>query len=200
MMLQHRMIMHVFSTTVHMTLLYGCLPLAFLGAGGCALVTACPESNCNRQHVMSAADNSATVACGSQAWLSLFVLLTPHVATSCCSLPCVAAHQSLVPHALLQLVWIRCCRQAAAERAEGEKVTRVKAAEAEAEARYLQGLGISRQRQAILNGLRDSVADFSGEWQAAYACDVAHALSVKAGARRWQPCPEGVVAYQTNSC
>jgi hypothetical protein len=41
-------------------------------------------------------------------------------------------------------------------------VTRVKAAEAEAEARYLQGLGISRQRQAILNGLRDSVADFSG--------------------------------------
>jgi hypothetical protein len=54
------------------------------------------------------------------------------------------------------------CRLAAAERAEGDKVTRVKAAEAEAEARYLQGLGISRQRQAILNGLRDSVADFSG--------------------------------------
>ncbi|KAF8056835.1 HIR3 [Scenedesmus sp. PABB004] len=54
-------------------------------------------------------------------------------------------------------------KQAAAERAEGDKVTRVKAAEAEAEARYLQGLGISRQRAAILNGLRDSVADFSGD-------------------------------------
>eukprot|EP00879_Flechtneria_rotunda_P004474 GHRR01004728.1.p1 GENE.GHRR01004728.1~~GHRR01004728.1.p1 ORF type:complete len:229 (+),score=72.94 GHRR01004728.1:183-869(+) len=53
-------------------------------------------------------------------------------------------------------------RQAAAERAEADKVTRVKAAEAEAEARSLQGQGISRQRQAILNGLRDSVADFSG--------------------------------------
>lgn len=38
-------------------------------------------------------------------------------------------------------------RDAALQRAEGEKVTRVKAAEAEAEATYLQGLGISRQRQ-----------------------------------------------------
>lgn len=54
-------------------------------------------------------------------------------------------------------------RQAAYERAEAEKVTRVKAAEAEAEARYLQGQGIARQRQAILNGLRDSVSDFSND-------------------------------------
>jgi hypothetical protein len=44
-------------------------------------------------------------------------------------------------------------------------VTKVKAAEAEAEARFLQGQGISRQRQAILNGLRESVADFSGKLQ-----------------------------------
>jgi hypothetical protein len=54
-------------------------------------------------------------------------------------------------------------REAALQKAEAEKVTRVKAAEAEAEARYLQGQGISRQRQAIVTGLRDSVADFSGE-------------------------------------
>ncbi|KAF6263260.1 flagellar associated protein [Scenedesmus sp. NREL 46B-D3] len=54
-------------------------------------------------------------------------------------------------------------RLAVAERAEGDKVTRVKAAEAEAEARYLQGMGISRQRQAIVNGLKDSVADFAGD-------------------------------------
>lgn len=54
-------------------------------------------------------------------------------------------------------------RQSAFERAEADKMTKVKAAEAEAEARFLQGQGISRQRQAILNGLRDSVADFSGE-------------------------------------
>lgn len=54
-------------------------------------------------------------------------------------------------------------RESAYERAEADKLTRVKAAEAEAEARYLQGHGISRQRQAILNGLRDSVADFSSD-------------------------------------
>lgn len=54
-------------------------------------------------------------------------------------------------------------RDAALQRAEGEKVTRVKAAEAEAEASYLQGLGISRQRQAIIDGLRDSVAEFTDE-------------------------------------
>lgn len=45
------------------------------------------------------------------------------------------------------LVVLLSTRDAALQRAEGEKVTRVKAAEAEAEASYLQGLGISRQRQ-----------------------------------------------------
>lgn len=37
----------------------------------------------------------------------------------------------------------------------------VKAAEAEAEAKYLSGVGVSRQRQAIIAGLRDSIHDFS---------------------------------------
>ena len=41
----------------------------------------------------------------------------------------------------------------------------MKAAEAEAEAKYLQGQGIARQRQAIVAGLRDSVKDFSGTIQ-----------------------------------
>lgn len=54
-------------------------------------------------------------------------------------------------------------RESAYQRAEADKMTKVKAAEADAEARYLQGQGISRQRQAILNGLRDSVTDFSGD-------------------------------------
>ena len=36
----------------------------------------------------------------------------------------------------------------------------VKAAEADAEAKYLQGQGIARQRQAIVNGLRESVLNF----------------------------------------
>lgn len=37
----------------------------------------------------------------------------------------------------------------------------VKAAEAEAESKYLSGVGVSRQRKAIVDGLRDSVQDFS---------------------------------------
>lgn len=52
-------------------------------------------------------------------------------------------------------------RQAAFEKAEAQKVTIVKAAEAEAEAKYLQGQGIARQRIAIINGLQESVKDFS---------------------------------------
>jgi regulator of protease activity HflC (stomatin/prohibitin superfamily) len=53
-------------------------------------------------------------------------------------------------------------RHAALEKAEGNKITKVKEAEAEAEAAYLQGQGIARQRQAIVNGLRESVVNFEG--------------------------------------
>jgi len=52
-------------------------------------------------------------------------------------------------------------RVAAAEKAEADKVTRIKAAEADAESKFLQGQGVARQRQAIIAGLRDSVQDFS---------------------------------------
>ncbi|KAK9814701.1 hypothetical protein WJX72_010130 [[Myrmecia] bisecta] len=51
-------------------------------------------------------------------------------------------------------------RVAAVEKAEAEKIQVVKAAEADAEAKYLQGQGIARQRQAIVNGLRESVLHF----------------------------------------
>lgn len=65
-------------------------------------------------------------------------------------------------------------RTAATYEAEGLKVKTVVAAEAkaeetiiqakaEADAKYQQGLGISRQRQAIMNGLRESVLGFSEE-------------------------------------
>lgn len=37
----------------------------------------------------------------------------------------------------------------------------IKRAEGEAEAKYLSGVGIARQRQAIVDGLRDSVVGFS---------------------------------------
>ncbi|WOK95780.1 hypothetical protein Cni_G04487 [Canna indica] len=52
-------------------------------------------------------------------------------------------------------------RVAATEKAEAEKILQIKRAEAEAESKYLSGLGIARQRQAIVDGLRDSVLAFS---------------------------------------
>lgn len=39
----------------------------------------------------------------------------------------------------------------------------VQAAEADAESKYLAGLGVARQRAAIVNGLRESVVSFSHE-------------------------------------
>lgn len=52
-------------------------------------------------------------------------------------------------------------RVAAKDRAEADKILQIKQAEGEAESKYLSGLGISRQRQAIVDGLRDSVLAFS---------------------------------------
>ncbi|GMI94012.1 hypersensitive induced reaction 4, HYPERSENSITIVE-INDUCED RESPONSE PROTEIN 1 [Hibiscus trionum] len=52
-------------------------------------------------------------------------------------------------------------RVAANERAEAEKIIQIKRAEGEAESKYLSGVGIARQRQAIVDGLRDSVLGFS---------------------------------------
>ncbi|KAK1282652.1 Hypersensitive-induced response protein 1 [Acorus calamus] len=52
-------------------------------------------------------------------------------------------------------------RVAANEKAEAEKILQIKKAEGEAESKYLSGLGIARQRQAIVDGLRDSVLGFS---------------------------------------
>lgn len=50
---------------------------------------------------------------------------------------------------------------AVAERAEGDKILQVKAAEAEAEAKYLSGVGVAKQRKAIVDGLKTSIVDFS---------------------------------------
>jgi len=50
---------------------------------------------------------------------------------------------------------------AIAEQAEGAKILQVKAAEAEAEAKYLSGVGVAKQRRAIVDGLKTSIVDFS---------------------------------------
>lgn len=52
-------------------------------------------------------------------------------------------------------------RLAAEEKAEATKVLMVKYAEGEAESKHLSGLGVARQRQAIVNGLKESVLQFS---------------------------------------
>jgi len=55
---------------------------------------------------------------------------------------------------------------AVAERAEGDKILQVKSAEAGAEALYLSGVGVSRQRKAIVDGLKASIVEFSGKTSA----------------------------------
>ena len=52
-------------------------------------------------------------------------------------------------------------RMAASENAEANKIITVKAAEAEAESKELQGRGIANQRKAIIAGLRESVQELS---------------------------------------
>jgi len=63
-------------------------------------------------------------------------------------------------------------KEAASHKAEADKVQQVKAAEADAEARYLSGLGVARQRKAIVEGLQSSVSEFSGDVQGVGPKDV----------------------------
>jgi regulator of protease activity HflC (stomatin/prohibitin superfamily) len=63
-------------------------------------------------------------------------------------------------------------RVAATERGEAEKILRVKAAEADAEAKALAGKGIAEQRKAIVEGLRESVDEFQRSIPGASAQDV----------------------------
>lgn len=63
-------------------------------------------------------------------------------------------------------------KEAASHKAEADKVKQVKNAEAEAEARYLSGLGVARQRKAIVQGLQESVGEFSDDVEGATPKDV----------------------------
>lgn len=63
-------------------------------------------------------------------------------------------------------------KEAASHKAEADKVQQVKAAEADAEARYLSGLGVARQRKAIVAGLQESVAGFADSVDGVSAKDV----------------------------
>jgi len=63
-------------------------------------------------------------------------------------------------------------KHAASDKAEAGKIQLVKAAEADAEAKYLSGVGIARQRMAIIDGLRESVVSFSKGIEGSSAKDV----------------------------
>jgi len=63
-------------------------------------------------------------------------------------------------------------KEAASHKAEANKVQQVKAAEADAESKYLSGVGVARQRKAIVQGLQASVAAFSDEVEGATPKDV----------------------------
>jgi len=60
---------------------------------------------------------------------------------------------------------------AVAERAEGDKILKVKSAEAEAESKYLSGVGVAKQRRAIIDGLKNSIVDFTGGVEGASSKD-----------------------------
>jgi len=62
-----------------------------------------------------------------------------------------------VRHAMNEIDANRRLRVAANEKAEAEKVLKVKAAEADAESKFLQGQGVARQRTAIVEGLKHAV-------------------------------------------
>lgn len=63
-------------------------------------------------------------------------------------------------------------RMAATEKGEAERILKVKAAEAEAQSKALQGKGIADQRKAIIEGLRDSVEQFQQAVEGSTARDV----------------------------
>lgn len=61
---------------------------------------------------------------------------------------------------------------AAQARGEAEKILKVKQAEAEAESKALQGEGVAKQRQAIIQGLQSSVEQFKSAVEGSTARDV----------------------------
>ncbi|KAH8068290.1 hypothetical protein JL721_6866 [Aureococcus anophagefferens] len=69
-------------------------------------------------------------------------------------------------------------KDAAKEKAEGNKVLTVKSAEAEAESKYVSGVGVARQRKAIVDGVRGSISQFSGNIKGTTPEDVVDLLLI----------------------
>lgn len=63
-------------------------------------------------------------------------------------------------------------KAAAHDRAEADKILKIKVAEGDCESKYLAGVGIARQRKAIIDGLRESICDFSHVMPGATSNDI----------------------------
>lgn len=77
-----------------------------------------------------------------------------------------------VKHAMNEINAAQRARVAATERGEADRILKVKAAEAEAQSKALQGKGIADQRKAIVDGLRESIHHFSESIPGTTAKDV----------------------------
>uniref|UniRef100_A0A7S2W4V0 Band 7 domain-containing protein n=1 Tax=Rhizochromulina marina TaxID=1034831 RepID=A0A7S2W4V0_9STRA len=77
-----------------------------------------------------------------------------------------------VKDAMNQINASRRLKDANAEKAEADKIQMVKSAEADAESKYLSGVGVAKQRKALVDGLRDSIMEFSGDVDGATPKDV----------------------------
>ncbi|KAK9914106.1 hypothetical protein M0R45_037902 [Rubus argutus] len=64
---------------------------------------------------------------------------------------------------------------------EAEKVLQVKRAEADAEAKYLGGVGVARQRQAITDGLRENILNFSHKVEGTSSKEVMDLIMIRNG-------------------
>jgi regulator of protease activity HflC (stomatin/prohibitin superfamily) len=77
-----------------------------------------------------------------------------------------------VKHSMNEINAAQRMRVAANEKGEADRILKVKAAQAEAESKALQGKGIADQRKAIVEGLRESVDEFKRGVPGATAQDV----------------------------
>ena len=97
-------------------------------------------------------DPDERVRNGSNIFLSLYITpfsLIPSLTPSLC----LIIHITYTP-AMNEINAAKRLKESAYNRAEGEKIIKVKRAEAEAESMYLSGVGVSKQRHAIMNGLK----------------------------------------------
>merc|ERR1711991_657272 len=80
--------------------------------------------------------------------------------------------EAMVKDAMNEINAAKRLKESSLQKAEGDKIIKVKRAEADSESMYLSGVGIARERKAIMDGLKDSVVMFSADVNGVKAKDV----------------------------